>query len=283
MAKKRKLDENVINGLDIDAKQNIENKLIHNDGIITLNIGGTKYQTTITTLCSNSNCIFAAMFSGKYLLKASEDGSYFVDRNGEHFRYILDFLRTNQCIIPKSDYLLKHLYAESEFYQLPSLKIQLLMQQFSSNILTRKNMKYIQKWFDEYHMINNLNLMNSRLVFEGNNLVFNENGGIGEIKVLQSLLMIFKSENHSFGIYLVDNRGHNYGFSFFLDNDNYYGVEKQKYKHLADHQQYNSPDEECFCYFSSPVMIYHIPMNVEQKNQNEEMECDDGNYIEITI
>ena len=39
-----------------------------------------------------------AMFSGRFDTKPSEDGSYFIDRDGTHFLYILNYLRTGQLI-----------------------------------------------------------------------------------------------------------------------------------------------------------------------------------------
>jgi len=49
-----------------------------------------------------------------------EDGSYFIDRSGDIFRVVLDFLRTGLLVIPKdipSDVVLH----EAEYYALPSL------------------------------------------------------------------------------------------------------------------------------------------------------------------
>jgi len=58
-----------------------------------------------------------AMFSGRFDTKPGEDGSYFIDRDGTHFRYILNYLRTGQLIVPKDEIIREELLAEAEFYQ----------------------------------------------------------------------------------------------------------------------------------------------------------------------
>jgi len=84
---------------------------------IKLNIGGTIFMTTVSTLTNEhsmvrySNLSFrnfprpcltlqcnlysklAAMFSSQFNTQADEDGEYFIDRNPKHFALILDYLR----------------------------------------------------------------------------------------------------------------------------------------------------------------------------------------------
>ena len=61
------------------------------------------------------------MFSGESDPKPSEDGSYFIDRDGTHFRYILNYLRTKQPIVPQDEFLRKELLEEAQFYQIKEL------------------------------------------------------------------------------------------------------------------------------------------------------------------
>ena len=44
-----------------------------------------------------------AMFSSRFETKPGEDGSYFIDRDGTHFRYILNYLRTGELIVPNDE------------------------------------------------------------------------------------------------------------------------------------------------------------------------------------
>ncbi len=64
-----------------------------------------------------------AMFSGRFETKPSEDGSYFIDRDGTHFRYILNYLRTGQLIVPQDELvrIREELLAEAEFYQVEGI------------------------------------------------------------------------------------------------------------------------------------------------------------------
>ena len=63
-----------------------------------------------------------AMFSGRFDTKPSEDGSYFIDRDGTHFRYILNYLRTGELIVPEEDKIVRReLLAEAKFYQVEGI------------------------------------------------------------------------------------------------------------------------------------------------------------------
>ena len=61
---------------------------------VVLNVGGTIYHTSRQTLQSIPGTIFAEVLEGDIQeLKSEKDGTIFIDRSGENFRYILDFLR----------------------------------------------------------------------------------------------------------------------------------------------------------------------------------------------
>ena len=65
--------------------------------------------------------MFQAMFSGRFDTKASEDGSYFTDRDGTHFRYILNYLRTGELIVPNDEIIRRELLAEAKYYHLEEM------------------------------------------------------------------------------------------------------------------------------------------------------------------
>jgi hypothetical protein len=60
---------------------------------VHLDVGGHKFTTSLPTLTSVPDTYLEVMFSGRYPLAADPDGAYFIDRNGDHFRHILSYLR----------------------------------------------------------------------------------------------------------------------------------------------------------------------------------------------
>ena len=53
--------------------------------------------------------------------KPSEDGSFFFDRDGTHFRFILNYLRDGVLILPEGATALKQLQQEAEIYQIQGI------------------------------------------------------------------------------------------------------------------------------------------------------------------
>ena len=65
------------------------------------------------------------MFSDNFTLSRDSDGAVFIDRSGENFNYVLDYLRGN--IVGIDDFLFdektrKKLIKEAEYYQLEGMK-----------------------------------------------------------------------------------------------------------------------------------------------------------------
>ncbi|KAM3315346.1 hypothetical protein ACQJBY_033834 [Aegilops geniculata] len=89
---------------------------------VLLNIGGTKYATTAETLTQREpDSMLAAMFSGRHTLPHHPTtGAVFVDRDGKHFRHILNWLRDG-AIPALSDSEHYQLLREAEYYQLLGL------------------------------------------------------------------------------------------------------------------------------------------------------------------
>ena len=94
---------------------------VHFSSTVKLNVGGQYFITTVQTLRKDPNSMLAAMFSGKFDTKPSEDGSFFIDRDGTYFRFILNYLRDGVLTLPKGATFLDELYKEAEFYQIQGI------------------------------------------------------------------------------------------------------------------------------------------------------------------
>ena len=88
-----------------------------------------------------------AMFSGRFDTKPSEDGSYFIDRDGTHFRYILNYLRTGELIVPQDKIIRRELLAEARFYQFEGIIHELTAGSFNdSSILSSDQCQTLMNW-----------------------------------------------------------------------------------------------------------------------------------------
>ncbi|CAN1245775.1 FH protein interacting protein FIP2 [Linum grandiflorum] len=90
--------------------------------IVHLNIGGKKFSTTVDTLTNREpQSMLYAMFSGRHTLcEDPVSGCVFVDRDGKHFRHVLNWLRDG--VVPiLTDAHYSELTREAEYYQLLEL------------------------------------------------------------------------------------------------------------------------------------------------------------------
>ncbi|XP_029297484.1 BTB/POZ domain-containing protein KCTD16-like [Cottoperca gobio] len=93
--------------------------------VIELNVGGQVYYTRHATLTSFPNSLLGKLFSNK---KGSSNdlsrdlrGRYFIDRDGFLFRYVLDYLRDKQVVLPDHFPERGRLKREADYFQLPDL------------------------------------------------------------------------------------------------------------------------------------------------------------------
>ncbi|XP_078350460.1 BTB/POZ domain-containing adapter for CUL3-mediated RhoA degradation protein 3-like [Oculina patagonica] len=112
---------------------------------VKLNVGGHHFTTSVQTLTKDPNSMLAAMFSGKFEMRPSEDGSFFIDRDGTHFRFILNYLRHGELILPDSAAFLKELEAEAKFYQIQGILNQMKLAFEQSEILTDEDHRRVLK------------------------------------------------------------------------------------------------------------------------------------------
>eukprot|EP00210_Caulerpa_lentillifera_P000575 g556.t1 len=101
------------------------------EGIIVLDVGGVKYRTTTNTLKCIESCYFSHLLNGVWDPPRTEEGHIFIDRNGQLFAVVLEYLRN--CVHNDGDFIelpievskLKALKREADFYLLPGLSTQI--------------------------------------------------------------------------------------------------------------------------------------------------------------
>ena len=92
--------------------------------VLALNVGGTHYTTTLSTLLSQDNSYFTSLLSGDWAETAQSE--LFIGRDGELFKHILRYLRASPVgqtqlvqTLSKSEQTL--LAEEARFFQLHHL------------------------------------------------------------------------------------------------------------------------------------------------------------------
>ena len=85
---------------------------------VKLNVGGVKFETTVSTLTKHSDSFFSAAFSGIHEVRLDAEGYYFIDRDGAHFNSILNFLRAGKLRMPSDAQDAEALMDEVRYYML---------------------------------------------------------------------------------------------------------------------------------------------------------------------
>ena len=108
-----------------DEKKSMEHIQKFQSSLVKLNVGGHKYTTSLTTLRTQPDSMLAIMFSGRHQLATDEDGAYFIDRDGTHYRHILNYLRDDTNVeetLPQTKREQVELLKEAQYCQLNKLE-----------------------------------------------------------------------------------------------------------------------------------------------------------------
>ncbi|PIC49209.1 hypothetical protein B9Z55_007888 [Caenorhabditis nigoni] len=88
--------------------------------IVKLNVGGSIFQTTKSTL-TKFDGFFRTMFETGIPITKDESGAIFIDRDSKHFRLILNFMRDGDVDLQKYLEDVTEIQKEAEFYLLDGL------------------------------------------------------------------------------------------------------------------------------------------------------------------
>ncbi|XP_078071736.1 uncharacterized protein kctd1 isoform X2 [Mustelus asterias] len=101
-------------------------QLTKSNAPVHIDVGGHMYTSSLATLTKFSDSRIGRLFDGtEPIVLDSLKQHYFIDRDGQMFRYILNFLRTSKLLIPDDfkDYSL--LYEEAKYFHLQPMLIEL--------------------------------------------------------------------------------------------------------------------------------------------------------------
>jgi len=90
--------------------------------VVTLNVGGQVYTTTLYTITQYSDSKLAEIFNGESSVPKDPKGNYFIDRDGVLFKQVLNFLRTRKLVLPDDFKEFEQLEIEANFYKIKSLQ-----------------------------------------------------------------------------------------------------------------------------------------------------------------
>ncbi|KAM4020808.1 BTB/POZ domain-containing protein KCTD12-like isoform 1-T2 [Anomaloglossus baeobatrachus] len=141
--------------------------------IIELNVGGQVYITHYLTLITIPGSRLWEMFSQKTVQALARDskGRFFLDRDGFLFRYVLDYLRDQQLVLPDHFPEKMRLQREAEYFKLPEL-VKILVQKVSNqNSIGNKTFQNVSEELSpNIEVARNLAFVNGLAGLAGNQL-----------------------------------------------------------------------------------------------------------------
>lgn len=104
-------------GLFEAERQRLVQPQLAAEATVDLNVGGTVFETARSTLVQQSGSFLEALLSGRHQISRDRSNRIFINRDAEHFRTILNFLRNPQTPpMPRDSAESEALVKEAAFY-----------------------------------------------------------------------------------------------------------------------------------------------------------------------
>ncbi|XP_043921368.1 BTB/POZ domain-containing protein KCTD1 isoform X1 [Protopterus annectens] len=101
-------------------------QLTKSNAPVHIDVGGHMYTSSLATLTKYPDSRIGRLFDGtEPIVLDSLKQHYFIDRDGQMFRYILNFLRTSRLLIPDDFKDCSLLYEEAKYFQLQPMLAEL--------------------------------------------------------------------------------------------------------------------------------------------------------------
>ena len=89
--------------------------------IVRLIVGNEHFTTSKATLLKGGETMLSKLFSGNYKVKYNANNEIFIDRDGTHFRHILNYLRSGKFVPPSDPSAIQELSVEADYFQIKEL------------------------------------------------------------------------------------------------------------------------------------------------------------------
>ncbi|PVD27069.1 hypothetical protein C0Q70_12219 [Pomacea canaliculata] len=89
--------------------------------VLRLNVGGMFYTTTRPTFLRHPASLLARIATGHVQVSRDDRGFLVIDRDGQVFRHVLNYLRTDRLFLPDGFREVALLREEAIYYELPGL------------------------------------------------------------------------------------------------------------------------------------------------------------------
>eukprot|EP00638_Chattonella_subsalsa_P016585 CAMPEP_0117829672 /NCGR_PEP_ID=MMETSP0949-20121206/8005_1 /TAXON_ID=44440 /ORGANISM="Chattonella subsalsa, Strain CCMP2191" /LENGTH=178 /DNA_ID=CAMNT_0005670467 /DNA_START=55 /DNA_END=591 /DNA_ORIENTATION=+ len=108
----------------LESEESSNQSNIDKQSILKLNVGGTRFLTSRSTIEKIPESMLARMFSieSPYSNPTDEEGYVFIDRDGNRFNHVLNFLRSGN--VPNFDdkWRYEEILEEADFFAIQELK-----------------------------------------------------------------------------------------------------------------------------------------------------------------
>ena len=105
--------------------------------LVELNVGGVHYTTTVNTLHqAEPDSLLASIISAHSNETFARDSNnrIFLDRDGQLFRFVLDYLRNKKILLPDNFNERERLRVEADYYRLTGLSQLLAAYRYQANV-----------------------------------------------------------------------------------------------------------------------------------------------------
>merc|ERR1719282_188942 len=120
--------------------------------MIDIQVGARTFRTTRETLTRSEASYFCGFLSDRFTVPRTPDGTYFIDRNGDAFEVILEYLRCGKILLTNSRVPVDLIRSEAEYYAMMDFFEDLDLYVKEQGIIKKNANQEKMPRFDGYYM-----------------------------------------------------------------------------------------------------------------------------------